>query len=134
MFGQHDTITVWNKTVENGKTVYYRHVVPRCYWRSQVIRNVSGSTVSLGTAWNVTIEAQDGYMPYSEWMKLADKSAFFTFNVGDIVARGKHADEMTADNAPALYNQLKPDVFTIKTVTDNTQEWKHGRHIAVEGV
>ena len=134
MRGQHDTITVWNKAIENNKTVYYRHVVPRCYWRAQVVRNVSGSTVSIGTAWAVTVEAQDGYKPYSEWLKSNDKSNYFTFNAGDIVALGEHADDMTAENASAVYNSLKPNVCTIKTVADNTQPWKQGRHIAVEGV
>jgi len=134
MFGMHDAVTLWNKAVENGKTVYYRHVVHNCYWRAETIRSVSGSSVSLATVLRLMVEMQDGYKPYSEWLETADKSAYFTLNVGDIVARGEHADEMTAANATVTYAALKPDVFTVKTVVDNTQQWKHGRHIAVEGV
>ena len=134
MVGMHDTVTIWNKAIENGKTVYYRHVVHNCCWRAETIRSVSGSSVSLATVWRLMVEMQDEYKPYSEWLELADKSAFFTFNAGDIVARGEHEDEMTATNATVIYAALKPDAFTVKTVVDNTQQWKHGRHIAVEGV
>ena len=134
MHGMRDTVTIWNKVIENGKTVYYRRIVSGCYWRAEVIRSVSGSTVSLGTTWRLMIEMQDGYKSHSEWLKMADKSAFFTLNVGDIVAKGEHTEEMTAANATAVYTKLKPDIFTVKTVIDSTNPWKYGQHIAVEGV
>jgi len=133
MHGLNDTVTIWNRLVENGKTKYFRHIVHGCYWRAKALRGISGSDVSLASVLQVMIGIQDEYKPLSEWLALTDKSAFFTFNVGDIIARGERTEEMTATTATSIYSALKPDVFTIKAVTDNTQPWKYGQHIMVEG-
>lgn len=136
MQGMYDTITVWNKHYDltSKQTTYYRHVLDRCNWDVDMVRTVNDSTVSLANTWRVTIEARDGYLPYADWLQSNDKSNHFTANEGDLVAKGEHADEITPANMTAVMSALKSDVFAVKVVDDNTQEWKYGRHIAIEGV
>lgn len=121
MRGMTETITIWHKTRTDRLDVWTRTVVPGCCWESDIVRQVSGNTASLASAFSVLLPAS-----------MAGK-----VSVGDLVAKGDCNAEITgvAPYTSALVRQsLLPDVFTVKTVYDGTAEYKRGGHIEIQGV
>jgi len=64
------------------------------------------------------------------------RNTYFTLQEGDVIALGDNSIEITGAEPfrkSDVINVLKPNVFVIKTVRDNTFT-KRGRHFKVEGV
>ena len=138
MRGAFDTITIWNKysDASTNKDVFFRSVVKGCSYEQKSVRAVSGQTASVAGTTGVLIAENPNYKPAKEWAA-GDKTAFFTLQTGDLVARGEHSDEITGispNTESAVRQRLMPEVFTIRVVQDNTAGYKRGRHLFVEGV
>lgn len=89
MVGVYDkTITICNRLKKvdiPGATTdsWIKSVLTECEHKRVPIRNVSGSTVSIGQSVVILIPFGKGYLPYATW-KL-DTSKGYTVSVGDIV-------------------------------------------------
>lgn len=89
MDGMYDkTITIVNKLrkadIPAGTVdLWIKSVLTGCEHKRVPIRNVSGSTVSIGQSVLVLIPFGKGYLPYNKWK--TDTSKGYTVSVGDIV-------------------------------------------------
>lgn len=134
------TITIWNKLSTQGqKDRWFKSIINDCSWEDVVVRSVSGSTANVATTTRVLIEKKDNYLIYEKWSKLSDDERinYFTFSQGDLVALGEHEEDITgvSPHTEALIKiALKPYVFNIKALSDQTESYKHGKHYEIEGV
>ena len=97
---------------------YVKTVIKTAEYRKKTVRNVSGSTVSLGEVETVLIPFKSGYLPYNEWK--ADTSKGFTMNPGDIIFYHSLTEVPTASSIAslkALYDNC--DVRTVLVAKDN---------------
>lgn len=89
MVGVYDkTITICNKLkkadIPGGTTdTWHKSILTECEHKRVPIRNVSGSTVSIGQSVLVLIPFGKGFLPYSQW-KLSPNVGFTVSN-GDIM-------------------------------------------------
>lgn len=115
----HDTITVLSKyrNPDTRKDEWSKTVLTDCNWASKVVRNVSGSTASIGYTLSCRI-------PY--------KGVQAKFNLGDYVVKGKVTEDVTANNIVSLINSYRPNAFMIKSFKDNTSD--RLKHYHLEGV
>ena len=101
------TADTWKKTVINSAEFH-----------KKVIRNVSGSTVSIGESEVVLIPFGSGYLPYETWK--ADTSKGFTMEPGDVVFYGTIAETPTSANISTLKQTYKNcDVRTVDVAKNN---------------
>ena len=101
------TSDTWKKTVINSAEFH-----------KKVIRNVSGSTVSIGESEVVLIPFGSGYLPYETWK--ADTSKGFTMEPGDVVFYGTIAETPTSANISTLKQTYKNcDVRTVDVAKNN---------------
>lgn len=110
MVGVYDkTITICNKLkkadIPGGTTdTWHKSILTGCEHKRVPIRNVSGSTVSIGQSVLVLIPFGKGYLPYATW-KL-DTSKGYTVSVGDIVFLDMELSESpTSSTITMLKNQ-----------------------------
>ena len=115
----HDIITVLSKTNNSSthKDEWEKTVFTGCNWSSKTIRNVSGSTASIGYTLSCRI-------PYNG-TKIA-------LNLGDYVIKGKVEEEITPNNIVKIVNSYRPNAFMIKSLKDNTAD--RLKHYHIEGV
>ena len=105
--GDGATSDTWKKTVINSAEFH-----------KKVIRNVSGSTVSIGESEVVLIPFGSGYLPYETWK--ADTSKGFTMEPGDVVFYGTIAETPTSANISTLKQTYKNcDVRTVDVAKNN---------------
>ena len=114
----HDIITVLNKSknAETNKDIWHKVVIDCCNWSAKTIRNVSGSTASIGYTLSCRI-------PY--------KGAQIKLSLGDYVVKGEVNEEVTTDNIVKLINSYRPNAFMIKSIKDNTSD--RLKHYHIEG-
>ena len=110
MDGVYDkTITIVNRLkkvdIINGTVdTWHKKVLTGCEHKRVPIRNVSGSTVSLGQSVVILIPFGKGYLPYNTWK--TDVTKGYTVSVGDIVFLDMELSESpTNANITALKNQ-----------------------------
>jgi len=115
------TITIVNKLKKAdivGGTVdlWYKTVIHGVDFKKVLVKNVSGTTVSMGESHMVLIPFFKGYLPYSEW-KL-NPLAGFTASQGDYIFLGMELEEIpTAATITAIKNLYEPNVCDIRMVT-----------------
>ena len=115
----NDTITILNKTknAETKKDEWHKTILTGCNWSTKTVRNVSGSTASVGYTLSCRI-------PY--------KGKKVVINLGDYAVKGEVKEEVTADNIVKLINSYRPNAFMIKSFKDNTSD--RLKHYHIEGV
>ena len=141
MRGATETVTVWNRWRNPSINVdeWFRKVIPHCAWEEKIVTSVSGTGAVAGNVYSVLIDRHPLYMPRREWAALghADKGIYFTLAAGEIMARGVVDFEITgaaSKTEAAAKTAYAPDVFTISTVSDETEPYKRGAHYEVTGV
>lgn len=118
------TVTIVNKLKKADSGVgattdtYKKTVINTAEIHKKVVRNVSGSTVSLGEAEIVLIPFNQGYLPYETW-KL-DTSKGFTMETGDLIFYGTLTEAPTSANIATLRTTYKNcDVRTVEIAKNN---------------
>lgn len=116
------TVTVYNKLSGKDsatrKDVWYRRVLNDCSFTSETVRNVSGTTVSVGNAFVCRIPENPDYLPYNEWRENPD--GHFTLNVGDYVFFGEIDEFITPETLQTIYQRYKDRAFQVRGFKDNT--------------
>lgn len=132
------TITILNKLKATDSAtkldVWKKTVINNCAWSSNIVRNVSGTTVSVGTSFVVRIPKSDEYKPYNEW-KDSETLEGFTFSTGDYLIKGEIAEDViTPNNVQTIVKQHRPEAFEIRYFKDNTGTIELAEHYHIEGV
>lgn len=132
------TITVLNKLKATDSAtkldVWKKTVINNCAWSSNIVRNVSGTTVSVGTSFVVRIPKSDEYKPYNKW-KDSETLEGFTFSTGDYLIKGEITEDViTPNNVQTIVNQHRPEAFEIRYFKDNTGTIELAEHYHIEGV
>jgi len=143
MQGCNQYVTVWNRWRDpndiQANDVFYRHILPvMCKYKTKVSRLVTESGVVVGNSQQVIIPVSDMYREPSEWREMdADlRRDFFTLQEGDIFALGALLFDITGVTPwreTDVRKRLKPNVFTVKVIFDNTRS-RRGKHFKIEGV
>lgn len=115
----NDTITILNKTknAETKKDEWHKTILTGCNWSTKAVRNVSGSTASIGYTLSCRI-------PYT--------GRNIKINLGDYAVKGEVKEEVTAGNIVSVINSYRPNAFMIKSFKDNTSD--RLKHYHIEGV
>lgn len=89
------TLTLYNKfTDTDGRVTWYRTVLEGCFWK------YTGEEVRVNDSVLATkdticrIRKNSSFLERYEWLKLEDKSEFFTLGRGDILVRGEIDDDI----------------------------------------
>lgn len=135
MKGCNDVVTIWNRFKADGKETFYRTVIPvMCKWDNvNGVAQIAGSKMTYPVS--VIIPLCDNYLPESEWLKLEDKSGYFTVKKGDLIALSAIETEITGEKPHTMSGvktMLAPECVEVKAYTDNTR-LRLGKHIKVEG-
>lgn len=130
------TVTILNKLkAQNSATrqdVWVKTVVQNCAWTSNLVRNISGTSVSVGGSYVVRIPKNENYKPYSEWTK---NNQGFTFSTGDYLILGEIEEEIiTPQTVIQLIQKYRPNACEIRYFKDNTGTIELAEHYHLEGV
>lgn len=132
------TVTVLNRLKgadsATKQDVWYATVLKNCDWTQSVVRNVSGTVVSVGGAYRCLVPKQANYLPYADWKNSPDGN--LTFSEGDYIIKGTLAeDELPTPNTiQKIFQNHRPEAFQIKTFSDNTGTIELAEHYHLEGV
>src|SRR5690625_3668132 len=89
------TITILNKldgiNSKTGLDVWKKTVLHNCFFSTQAIRNISGTTVSIGNNFVCRIPKNNNYKPYNEWI---DNLGGFTLSTGDFIIKGEIEEDI----------------------------------------
>lgn len=131
----NQTITICNKLSgkdsATGLDTWKKTVLHNCFFKQETIRNITGTSVSVGNTVIARIPENPDYKPYSIWKN--DISDGFTLSVGDYIFLGELEDEITASNIVTLFNSKKPHSFLVRAVSDNSN-FGILNHYKAEGV
>lgn len=130
------TVTILNRQKaqhsETRQDIWYKSVVENCAWTSQVVRNVSGTTVSVGASYIIRIPKNPNYKPYSEWIQDIQG---FTFSTGDYLILGEIEEEIiTPQTVLSIVQKYRPNACEIRLFKDNTGTIELAEHYHLEGV
>ena len=130
------TITILNKldgiNSKTGLDVWKKTVLHNCFFSTQAIRNISGTTVSIGNNFVCRIPKNNNYKPYNEWI---DNLEGFTLSTGDFIIKGEiEEDIITPNNIRSVVEKYSPNAFEIRCFKDNTNTIKVLEHYHLEGV
>ena len=125
MDGLYDkTITIVNKLkkadsgVGSTTDTWKKTVINTAEFHKKVVRDVNGSTVSIGESEVVLIPFRKGYLPYETWK--ADTSKGFTMEPGDVIFYHSLTETPTSANLTGLKQTYKNcDVKTVEVAKDN---------------
>lgn len=132
-----DTITLLNKLSAHDSLtkldVWKKTVIHNCFFKSQTVRNINGTTVSLGSSFLCRVPKSPDYVPYSKWRE--DIAQGFTFSVGDIIIRGEIEEtDINPNNVTQILTKYRPEAFRISAFSDNTGKIEALEHYRIEGV
>lgn len=136
------TITVYNQHTDptTRVTMWYRTVIPNCFWK-QVGSKVSIGSVVLDTE-SITcrIPQQSNYLSPDKWVNVPNdqKGKYFTLQQGDIVICGDVDDEINEYVSGQRKNDLVAKYrlmgcIEVKDVAINTQTLMINPHYRVVG-
>lgn len=136
-----DTITLYNKCTVDKKTVWFRHVIPDCFYRHEIEKVTVGNTTIDSDTSICRIRVSDKFVDKRTWMALsdADKLESFTLSAGDIIVAGPSSfdvDEYTQGKRSSdliRLNKEWPGCFTIETVNINVGGGRGNEHYHVRG-
>ena len=115
-----DTITVFNKRVDDGSYVYYPTVIANVSWYGKVLTSVGDKGLIAENMYTirVPIEADFGgksYVNPVEYAGADSADGIFTFDIGDVVIKGEVSAPMTLAELRATHYEF----CTVMRVTDN---------------
>lgn len=130
------TITVLNNLAARDSAtkldVWKKTTLKNCAWSSNTVRNVQGTTVSVGSSFVVRVPKSEDYKPYNEWKETLDG---FTFSTGDYVIKGEIEEETVTPNTVLdIVSRHKPEAFEVRLFKDNTGTVELAEHYRIEGV
>lgn len=130
------TITILNKLKaqhsETKQDIWKKTVVKNCAWSSNLVRNIAGTSVSVGASYIVRIPKNEDYKPYSEWIKTMKG---FTFSTGDYLILGEIEEEIiTPQTVLSIIQKYRPNACEIRFFKDDTGTVEVAEHYHLEGV
>lgn len=132
----NDTITICNKLSSKDSATkidtWKKTVLHNCFFKQKIERDISGTTVSIGTSSICRIPKNPDYRQYGEWKE--DITEGFTLSVGDYIFKGELDETITANNIVSVYNGHKPNAMLVKAVSDNSDFLGLAEHYRAEGV
>lgn len=141
MRGANKIVTIWNKwrNPATSKDEWFRHVVPRVSWEVEIVSTATASGAVTGAVYNILIEEHPDYRERRIWVDLSaeDKAARWTLGNGDLIGLGELVFNITGQTGAAstdALNKFAPNIFTVKTISDNTAIYKRGKHYRATGV
>jgi hypothetical protein len=89
--------TIYNKYIENREERCQRTQIEAVRWEDRKAANVlaSGGNLEADKAQLMIPFSRPGYLEPREWQALADKSNYWTLQVGDVIVKGLVTDEIT---------------------------------------
>lgn len=116
-----DTITVFNKRVENHEHVFYPTVIDKVSWWGHVSTNVGdkGLNAANSIIVRIPVDADFGgktYVDSKEYAQSSDVGGIFTLANGDVIIKGV---VVLAPLHPAELKATFVDYMTVLGVTDN---------------
>lgn len=116
----NETITVFNKRVENREFAYYPTVISGVSWWGHVNTNVGdkGLVAANSITIRIPVDADFGGKSYvdSKTYEVSPSDSVFTLANGDIIIKGA---VVVAPMRPAELKAAFPDYVTVLGVTDN---------------
>lgn len=117
----NDTITVFNKRVENHEHVFYPTVIDGVSWWGHVDVNVGekGLVAANSITVRIPVDADFGgktYVDSKEYAQAADVGSIFTLANGDVIVKGV---VVLSPLRPAELKATFTDYMTVLGVTDN---------------
>lgn len=130
------TITILNKLKATHSTtkldIWKKTVLDNCYFSTQAVRNISGSTVTVGNNYICRIPKNINYRPYNQWIEDLEG---FTFSTGDYIVKGEVTEDIiTPNNIRSIVDKYRPNAFEIRFFKDNTGIVEFLEHYHLEGV
>lgn len=114
-------LDVWKKTT-----------LDSCFFNTQTVRNINGTTVTVGHNFICRVPKNENYRPYNEWIEDLEG---FTFSTGDYIIKGEVTEDLiTLDNIKKIIAKYKPNAFEIRFFKDNTGTIGLLEHYHLEGV
>jgi len=126
----NDTVTVYNKYVENGAEKWQRVVLKGVYWnavRGALMRKTgASSTDSVVVIIPKSIDSAKSYAPQKEFAALTDKSGRWTLSPGDTVVKGNqlHEIERSTSELSALDDVMIVTSADYKDFGGNMAHWE----------
>ena len=88
------TVTLYNKyESSSGEVTWYRTVLEGCFWKYVTDYVRTENAVEMTKVLLCRVRQSGDFLESYEWRN-ADKSAYFTFNEGDILVKGEVDDEI----------------------------------------
>lgn len=92
-----------------------------------------------GAVYNILINEHPKYLRRDAWVDLsaAERADHWTLGDGDLIGLGVLLFDITGlvgATATDAKNKFTPHFFTVKTISDNTDGYKRGKHYRVTGV
>lgn len=125
-------MTVYNKYVDNRAEKYQRTVLSAVLWDSSAATIKRRSADMQNNKAVIALPHYIGaaYLKAKAWLALANKTAFWTLQAGDVVVRGTVTDEITNGFAISALRAKYDDVLEIVSVafmdqgSPNTHHWE----------
>lgn len=117
------TVTLYNKVTDNGKILYYRHLLEGCHYAKKRLTNSDGGNLSAVSETVVRIRQSNAYLPPKAYADsgAAVQKAYFTITPGDVVICGAVSDDIADETGKRPSDLLKNhDGFVVRTCADNT--------------
>lgn len=133
------TVTLYNKYEDSdGEITWYRTVLKGCFWKYVTdyarVDNITQMTKVL----LCRVRKSEEFLECYEWQNEDDKTAYFTFNEGDILVEGEVEDvinEYTAgERASDLLKKYKNRCVEITEYKNNTGIYRVNEHYLVRGI
>ncbi|MDE6357908.1 MAG: hypothetical protein K2L15_04895 [Eubacteriales bacterium] len=129
-------ITVLNKIKATHSTtrldVWKKTTLDSCFFNAQAVRNINGTTVTMGNNFICRVPKNDNYRPYNKWIEDLEG---FTFSTGDYIVKGEVTEDLiTPDNIRKVVEKYKPNAFEVRFFKDNTGIIAFLEHYHLEGV
>jgi hypothetical protein len=132
----NSALTIYNKYRVGTVDTYQRSVVPAVSWEARTAhqgtedRNVNADTAII---YIPTLGTLEGYLSPKTWQALTNKAGFWTLQVGDVIVKGTHAEELVAGTYTlSNLKSTHDDVLVISSVdtydmgSPNMWHWELG--------
>ena len=139
----NQTITIFNcfRAADNPdekKDIWQKTVLENCFYKNAMERSdYASKDPRMANTYTVRIPQSARYLPYKEWIKLAEekRSGYFTCSIKDIIILGEFAETITGTSpstAAEVLSRYKPDAFVVTAFSDNTSH-KRAKHYRAGG-
>ncbi len=117
----------------SGLDEWYKMPLTGCVYKRSKITNVTGTTVSMSQVYTVLIPFDDAYVPYDQWVGLADKQDTYSVSQGAYIVFGEVKEEITPDTVRDILDAF-PNHCEIRSIEEVEQTHGAKYCLKVQGV